>query len=141
MSTSTPAEQNLDHSSIQKAFRSVKFLVGCYLVISLLTVVAIIVLSNDPKLVNDQAWWRGIIVALTSILMFAFTVSASRGSSRGLLRLRLVSAIVFVAFAIILFVLPLPDWMRIEQAVCAVILLVIVVLVNSKQILSLFANK
>jgi len=101
----------------------VLWLVGGYLVLSWLTVVAIIVLSSvDPHLVNIQAWVRGIIIAVTSILTFLFARRAARGSQRGLLRLRIIVAILLVAVIAVLFFVPLPAWMVVEQAVCGALL-------------------
>jgi hypothetical protein len=59
----------------------------------------------------------------------------ARGSSGGYLRLRLVSAIMLVAIAAII-ALPgtFPLWMKIEQGVCGLLLLGVVVIVNGKHL-------
>lgn len=99
-------------------------LVGAYLLLSVLTVVAIIVLSGSaPSLVNPEAWVRGIIVAATSILTFVFASQAVSGTPRALLRLRIVVVIILVAVVAVLFFVPLPAWMLGEQAVCGLLLL------------------
>jgi len=66
----------------------------------------------------------------------------ARGSSRGHLRLRLVSAIMLVAIAVII-ALPgtFPLWMKSEQGVCGLLLLGVVVVVNGKHLRSTFATK
>lgn len=105
------------------AFRAVRWLVGAYLGLSMLTVAAIITLSDiAPQLVNPQAWTRGIIVAATSVLTFAFANRVARGSQRALLRLRIAIATILVATGAVLLFLPLPLWMIIEQAVCEALL-------------------
>ena len=112
------------------AFRAVRWLVGAYLALSLLTVAALATFSSvHPSLVNPQAWVRGVIVAVTSILTFVFANRAARGNARALLRLRLVVVIVLVAIGAVLFFLPLPLWMKLEQAACGALLLVTAVLI------------
>ena len=74
--------------------------------------------------------------------MLMFTVRAAHGSRRMYLRLRIVSAIMVAAIAVIT-AMPgiLPLWMRIEQGVCGVILIGVVALVNSRPVRSLFAAR
>ena len=102
-----------------------ELLVGSYLALSVLTVAMVVVLSQlAPHLVNPQAWVRSIIVAATSLLTFRFATMAARGKPRALLRLRIVVSILLIAIVAVLFFLPLPLWMVIEQAVCGLLLLV-----------------
>ncbi len=115
---------------ITPAFRAVRWLVGAYLVLSCLTVVALILFSvAAPTLVTTQAWVRAIIIAATSILTYLFAVRAARGDGRALLRLRIVVVILLVAVVLVLFFLPLPLWMVIEQAVCGALLLATAILI------------
>jgi O-antigen/teichoic acid export membrane protein len=111
--------------------RKVKALVWGYAGLSLLTVIAIVLMRNHPKLVTDAVWTRAIIVAASSLLTLRFTVGAGRGSSRHFLRLRIVTAVMLVAI-IVIVALPgaFPVWLRAEQAVCGVLLLGVVALVN-----------
>ena len=98
--------------------------------LSILTVIAIAILSGvAPDLVSPQAWVRGIIIAATSILTFAFARRAAHGSPRALLRLRIVVAILLVAVVAVLFFLPLPVWMVVEQAVCGALLLATAIII------------
>ena len=65
--------------------------------------------------------------------MLSFVVRAERGSRRAHLRLRLVSAIMLVAIAVILAIPgSFPLWLKCEQAVCGVLLLGVVIQVNSR---------
>lgn len=141
MTTADPAEDQLRHPRSQSAFRIMKILVGCYLGVSIATLIAIIVLRNDASIVTPSVWIRGTIVAATSLLMFGFAVRTAKGSGRAFLRLRLVSAIMVVAIVVII-VLPgtFPTWMKIEQAVCGLILLGVVSVVNGKHLRSLFTR-
>jgi hypothetical protein len=64
----------------------------------------------------------------------------ARGSRLGYLGLRLESAIMFVAIVVIIALPGLfPLWMKIEQGVCGLLLLGVVVVVNSKPLRSTFA--
>ncbi|GAA1705469.1 hypothetical protein GCM10009765_63450 [Fodinicola feengrottensis] len=144
MNARTPAvsEQDLNHPSSLSAFRTVKLLVGGYLGLSVLTMVAVILLRDDTSVVTDAVWVRASIVTLSALLTLAFSFSAARGSRRGFLRLRLVSAIMLVAIAVIV-ALPgaFPVWLRVEQAVCGLLLAGVVVLVNGRHLRSLFATR
>ena len=117
--TSPPAvisDKDQSPPRTRTAFRSAKLLVGSYLGISLLALVAIVVLRNHAAVVNSAVWTHGTIVAISAVLLFTFAVRAARGSSRAYLRLRLASAIMVVAIAVII-ALPgtFPLWMKIEQ--------------------------
>jgi hypothetical protein len=117
----------------------VQLLVGGYLAISVLTLIAIIALRNDAAAVNDAVWTRGTIVVASALLTFAFARRAARGSRKGYLRLRLVSAVMLVAIVVIIS-LPgtFPLWMKCEQAICGVLLLSVAVLVNGRHLRSVF---
>jgi hypothetical protein len=130
----------LDHPRIRTAFRSVKMLVGCYLGISVLTLAAVVLLRDDAAVVNDTVWIRGILVVVSALVMTALTARTARGSSRAYIRLRIASALMVVAIAV-LVAIPgmLPPWMKIEQSVCGLALLGVVAVVNGKQLRSLFA--
>lgn len=123
-------------------FHGTKLLVGTYVAVSILTLAAIVVLRNHPDLVTDAVWVRATIVVLSSALTAMFTAQAAKGSRRGYLRLRLVSAIMLVAIVVIV-ALPgaFPMWLRVEQAVCGLLLLGVVLQVNSTNVRASFAGK
>ena len=110
--------------------RAVTWLVGAYAVLSGLTVAAIATFASvAPSLVNPQAWVRGIIVAVTSLLTFVFARRASAGNARALLRLRIIVVVILVAIGAVLFLVPLPGWMIVEQIACGILLLATAVLI------------
>ena len=110
--------------------RAVTWLVGAYVVLSGLTVLAIATFASvAPNLVNPQAWVRGIIVAVTSLLTFVFARRAAAGNARALLRLRIIVVVILVAIGAVLFLVPLPGWMIAEQIVCGVLLLATAMLI------------
>jgi hypothetical protein len=141
MNTQTQPTGNLGTATAPEAMRTVKLLVGTYLSISALTLVAIVLMRHRANLVNPAVWTRGTIVVATALLMFSFAVRAARGSRRAFLRLRIVSAIMVAAIAAIVS-LPgtFPVWMKIEQGVCGAILLGVVSLVNGRRLRSAYAE-
>jgi hypothetical protein len=72
MNTRSLAEERLNHPRSQTTFRSVKLLVGCYLGISVLTLVAIILLRNNTAIVTPAVWIRGTIVVASALLTTSF---------------------------------------------------------------------
>ncbi|MCU1679474.1 MAG: putative integral rane protein [Amycolatopsis sp.] len=134
------SEKDLNHPRSLTAFRSMKILIIGYFGLSLLTLVAIVLLRNHTGMVNQAVWVRGTIVAATSLLMLSFAVRAARGSRKGFLRVRITSAAMVVAIVVII-ALPgtFPVWLKIEQAVCGLVLIGVVVVVNGKHLRSLFA--
>jgi hypothetical protein len=135
--TTLVQHQARNHSTL----RTVTALVGTYLGISVLTLVAIILLRNNPQVVNTAVWIRGTLVVSSAILLFVFALRARAGATRAFLRVRLVSAILLVAI-IVIVALPgtFPTWMKIEQAVCGLVLLAVVILVNGRRLRTFFAT-
>ncbi|SEF21669.1 hypothetical protein SAMN05421837_101996 [Amycolatopsis pretoriensis] len=114
--------------------RPVLLLTGAYAVLSVLTLVAIVLFRNNHTMVTDAVWVRATLVVASSLLTFAFARSAARGSRKGLLRLRIVAAVMLVAIVVIVALPGLfPMWLRIEQAVCGLLLLGVTVLVNGRR--------
>ncbi|KAB2363021.1 hypothetical protein [Actinomadura montaniterrae] len=134
--------QDLRHPQTMRAFREMKLLTGGYLALSWLTMGAVYLLRDHPSVVNDNVWVRGGIVALASLLSFALARRAAGGSRGAYRRLRILSAVMVVAVVVIVS-LPrfLPPWMRIEQAVCGLLLLRVVVITAGGRMRALFAAK
>jgi hypothetical protein len=128
------------HPRTHTAFRNAKLLASGYFGISVLTLLAIVALRDHASIVTSAVWVRGTIVVVSSLLTFLFTIRAARGSRRAYLRLRLLTAGMLVAIAVII-ALPgtFPVWLKIEQGVCGVLLLGIVLIVNGRHVRSLFA--
>ncbi len=128
-----------DSAGHAETFRPISRLVGGYVVLSVLTLAAIAVLRNHSRIVDSAVWTRATIVVLSSLLMWRFTRRAAAGASRAFLRLRLVSAVMVVAIAVIV-ALPgtFPVWMKVEQGACGLLLAGVVALVNRRRIRALF---
>jgi hypothetical protein len=134
-------EQHLAHPRTRSAFRVTRLLVGAYLGVSALTLVAIVLL-RDTGAVNPAVWIRGTVVVASALLTAAFARRAAAGASRAYLRLRIVTAVMVVAIAVII-ALPgtFPLWMKIEQGVCGLLLLATAVVVNGRHLRSQFAGR
>lgn len=130
------------HPRTVAAFRKVKLLVGGYLGISVLAVVAIGLLRHHSAEVNSAVWTHGILVAASALGAFTVTVRAARGSRSAYRRLRIMSVVLVVAIAVII-ALPgsFPLWMKAEQGVAGLFMIGVAVLVNGSQLRSLFAAR
>jgi hypothetical protein len=142
MTPQSRIEARLNHPQSQQALRTAQVLAGCYLGISMLTLAAIILLRNNADLAPAPVWVRGVIVVVHACVLLLFAVWTARGSRRGYLLLRLASAIMVVAIAVIL-ALPgdFPLWFKVEQGVCGLLLLGVVVIVNGKRLRWALASK
>src|SRR6185369_10545758 len=111
--------------------RNVVWLISGYVAVSLLTLVAVIVFRHDASMVTTAVWIRGTIVAAASLLTLFFAVRAARGDRRMLRRLRIVTAAMLVAIVVII-ALPgtFPVWLKLEQGICGLLLLAVVVQIN-----------
>jgi hypothetical protein len=137
----TISAQDLQQPRSRSAFRTVRVLVSGYLGLSVLTLAAIFLLRDNKTMVTDAVWVRATIVVASALLTLSFAVRAARGSRRAFLRLRIVSGVMLVAIVVIV-ALPgaFPVWLRIEQGVCGLALLGVVLIVNGTHLRSLFAR-
>jgi hypothetical protein len=120
----------------------VRLLVGAYLGLSVVTLVLIVLLRDNTAIVTAPVWVRGSIVVASALLTNVFATQMARGSHAGYLRVRLFSAIMLAAIVVIIAVPgTFPLWMKVEQGICGLLLLGVVILVNGKQLRSTFAGK
>lgn len=142
-----PAAGSADHAdtshpAVAKSLGRIKLLVSLYTAISVLSLVAIPLLRKHAADVNPSVWTHGIIVAASALLMLSVTFRAARGARRAYLRLRIVSLVLLVAIAAILAIPgSFPQWMKIEQGVCGVLLIGVVLLVNGRRLRTLFSGR
>ena len=125
-----------------KELRRVRLLVGAYLGTSVLTLFAIVLLRDHSAIVTAPVWVRGSVVVASASLTTLFTAQMARGSRAGYLRVRLLSAIMLAAIVVII-ALPgtFPLWMKVEQGLCGVLLLGVVILVNGQRLRLRFAAR
>src|SRR5690242_472606 len=96
--------------------RAVRKLLAGYLALSAATYAAVVLLRNHSGIVNQAVWVRMTIVVLGAVLLNAFGTRAARGSVRAYRRLRLISAILLLAIAVIVATPgPFPAWLKLEQ--------------------------
>ncbi|MER6512865.1 hypothetical protein ACIBQ6_00765 [Nonomuraea sp. NPDC049655] len=113
--------------------RNVVWLVRGYVLVSVLTLVTMVVFRNDAAMVPDSVWIRGTLVAVASLVTWLFAVRAARGERKMLLRLRIVTSIMLVAIVVIIALPGLfPLWFKLEQGVCGLLLLPVVVQLNRR---------
>jgi hypothetical protein len=124
------------------ALRTTTVLVGGYLVLSVLTLVAAVLLRNDAAIITIAVWIRGCFAAASGAVLLALAIRASRGSAPAYRRVRIISAVIVVAITVIIL-LPgtFPLWMKIEQGVCELLLIGVVVIVNRRNVRALFSAR
>jgi hypothetical protein len=95
------------------------------------TVVFIWIVHNNQELVDAGVWTHAIIVFGFALLLVSVTNRAANGSRVAYQRLRIISIVIPVV-SVVLVALPglLPTWMKVEQAVYALVLLTVAVLAN-----------
>jgi len=142
LTTPTLAPEQQEHIAGAKELQRVRLVIGAYLGISILTLVAVVLLRNNSTLVTTAVWIRSSIVVASAVLTTIFTAQMAHGSRAGYRRVRLVSAITLVAIVVII-ALPgtFPLWLKVEQGFCGVLLLSVVSLVNGKRLRARFAGK
>lgn len=142
MQTQTIAEAQRLRPQSQSAFGAVKLLIGSYLAISVLTLVAAILLRGNAAIAPIGVLIRGTIVVVHALATLLFAIRMSRGSRVGYILLRISSTVMVVAIAVII-VIPgdFPLWFKIEQGCCGLLLLSVVIVLFSKQVRSVFARK
>jgi len=138
--TNSRLDARLNHPRTLATFRNVKVLAGGYFVISLLTLAAIILLHNNA-ISPASVWVRGIIVVVHAGVTLGFANGMARGSRARYTLLRISSAGMLVAIAVIL-ALPgdFPLWFKIDQGVCGLLLLGVVAVINGKHVRAVFAK-
>jgi hypothetical protein len=122
------------------AFRTIRVLLGAYLLAGIATLAVVVVLRGHAGIVNTAVWTRTVIVGITAVVLYAAGSRAARGSRGAYRRLCIISAITVLAIAIIVVVPgPFPTWLRIEQAAGGLVMLRIAVLANNRILRAVFA--
>lgn len=109
-------------------------LVTGYVVIALATVAALAIMSSAaPALATSEAWGHAVIVAVFAIVLLLRWRSARAGDAKAWRAVGVIAAVLLVVNAVEA-ALPgvFPVWMRVEMAVIAVLMCVLVVLMRQK---------
>jgi hypothetical protein len=112
-------------------------LLAAFLVISLSTVVAVVLMRHNPALVTPAVWIRTPLVATSAAVLLLLARRAAAGHRGSLRRLRILSMVVLAAIvAVVAWPGAFPVWLRVEQAVCGVFMLSVVVRTNLRTVRS-----
>lgn len=141
--TVLPSSAHTDAASARlTAFRPILMLLSGFVVVSTAMLVVLIVEGATGTAVDTAVWIRCSLVLASSVVLLLSALSASRGSRPALLRLRIISVVVVVAVAVIVAIPGfLPDWVRVEQAVCGVLVLPVAILANLSRIRAHFPKR
>ena len=128
--------------NLRPELRRINLLVGCYLAVSVLTLVAIVLFRDDPALVTDAVRVRATIVVASAALMAVFAARTARGSRGAYRRLRIVSAVMLVAIVVIIaWPGGFPLWLKAEQGVCGLLVAGVVLIANGERMRTRFAAR
>ncbi|MFE5587639.1 hypothetical protein [Kitasatospora sp. NPDC056531] len=132
---------DLHHPDTCRAFRTVRRFVTAYLGLSVLTLAAAFALRSHTDVVTQAVWIRGTIVVASAAVTLLLTVRAAGGSRGAFRRLRILSVVMIAAIVAIIAVPgTFPVWMKIEQGLCGLALLGVAVVINGRQLRTLFAT-
>ena len=113
------------------ALRPVLVLLTAFTGVSLAMLGVLIVQSTLGIAVDTAVWVRCSLVFASGVVMLLIARSASRGSRAAWVRIRIISPIVLVAVIVIVSIPGfLPDWVRVEQALCGLLVLPAAILLN-----------
>lgn len=129
--THLPTAAAVHATARRAAFRPVLLLLWSFVALSAAMVAFLAVLTAVGVDVDIAIWVRCSIVLASAVLLLVFGIGAARGSRNALLRLRIVAPIV-VAAVVVIVSIPgfLPDWVRVEQAVCGALVLPVAIIAN-----------
>jgi hypothetical protein len=112
-------------------------LLAAFLVISVSTVVAVVLMRHNPALVTTAVWVRTPLVAASAAVLLLFARRAAAGHGASFRRLRIISMVVLAAIiGVVAWPGAFPVWLRVEQAVCGVFMLSVVVRTNLRVVRS-----
>jgi hypothetical protein len=124
------------------AFRPILILLAAFVVVSCAMEAVLIVQSFTGLEVDTAIWIRCSLVLASSVTLFLIALVAARGSRNAWIRVRIISVVVVVAVIVIVSIPGfLPDWVRVEQAVCGALVLPASVLLNLPRTSALFPKR
>jgi hypothetical protein len=106
-------------------------LLTAFLVISVSTLIAAVAMRHHPALVTPAVWVRTPLVAASAAVLLLFGRRAEAGHAGSFRRLRIISMVVLAAIiAVVAWPGAFPTWLRVEQAVCGLFMLSVVIRTN-----------
>lgn len=139
MTPTLSASRDALEDARRKAFRPIVVLGSTFAAVSAAMIVFLSGVSAAGSGVDSAVWVRCSLVLGSAIIVLSFAVTAARGSRRAWVRLRIVGPVI-VAAVVVIVSIPgfLPDWVRLEQAACGILLLPVAILVNLPRTGALF---
>lgn len=106
-------------------------LLAAFLVISVSTVIAVVAMRHDTAMVTPAVWIRTSLVTVSAAVLLLLARRAEAGHRRAFRRLRIISVAVLGAIvAVVAWPGAFPLWLRVEQAVCGLFMLSVVIRTN-----------
>jgi hypothetical protein len=125
------AERTHADAARRSALRPAVILIGSFLGLSGAMVAFLAVVTAIGLGIDIAIWIRCSLVLASAVVLLWCTLSAARGSRPAWIRLRVVSLIVVIAVIVIVSIPGfLPDWVRLEQAVCGLLVLPVAIIAN-----------
>jgi len=122
-----------------RRFRPVLVLLSAFALVSLAMEGVLVVRSVSAVSVDGGTWTRCSLVLASSVVLLLLAVAAVRGSRPAFRRLRFIGPIVVVAVIVVVSIPGfLPDWVRLEQAVCGALVLPAAIILNLPRTVELF---
>lgn len=127
------------NESLRPTFRPVLVLLAGFLLVSIAMEAVLVVQSLSGTSVDDSVWIRCSLVLGSSVVLLLLGASAARGSRNAWIRTRIIAPVVVVAVVVIVSIPGfLPDWVRLEQAVCGALVLPVAIILNLPRAAALF---
>ena len=137
MTSTTPSAPLAD--ARRARFRPSLVLTAAFAATSLAMELVLVTESVLGTAVDGAVLARCSAVLASALALLLLTVGAARGSRSAWNRVRIISVVVPLAVAVIVSIPGfLPDWVRLEQAVCGLLVLPVAVLANSRRTGALF---
>ena len=123
-------------------FRPVLVLLSGFLLVSVAMEAVLIVETLNGNAMDIAIWIRCSLVLGSSIVLLLLARFAALGSRPAWRRLSIIAPIVVVAVIVIVSIPGfLPDWVRVEQAVCGLLVLPVAILLNLPRTRAHFARR
>jgi len=124
------------------AFRPILVLLSAFVLVSAAMEAVLIVETVNGNRMDVAIWIRCSLVLGSSIVLLLLGVFAARGSRPAWRRLSIIAPVVVIAVIVIVSIPGfLPDWVRLEQAVCGLLVLPVAILLNLPRTRALFAER
>jgi len=135
--TLNPAHPPLD--VIRARFRPLLVLLTGFLLVSVAMEGVLLIQSISGASLDSSIWIRCSLVLGSSVVLLLIARRAGRGSRPAWIRVRIITVIVVVAVVVIVSIPGfLPDWVRIEQGICGLLVLPVAIVLNLPRTAALF---